>query len=229
MTTPEETGWPKLLQFLGHELRNMLTVLAGYPRMLLSGRGGPLTEMQRFMVTELEKTAGRLKVLLDEVSDVAAMESGRTTFTSASLDLRRVMSDAIAALPEDDSYKAEVVLGAGDGAIQVSGDETRLRTAFTALFWSLRRELTESNQLLVRSRMGQFRGKPAEWIAIGDPLRITALESATAETLTEFNECRGGAGLRLAVARRVIDHHGGALWSPGQGTKTGAVVAFPRS
>jgi signal transduction histidine kinase len=229
MTMPEETGWPRLLQFLGHELRNSLTVIAGYPKIMLGGRGGPLTDMQRFMVGELDKVATRMLVLLTEISDVAAMESGRATFKSGTVDLRRVLSDAIAALPAEESYSAEIVLGTGDGAIQVTGDETRLRTAFTSLFRALRRELTDGNQLLVRSRAGQFRGRRAEWIAIGDPLRIAALEAATAETLTEFDEYRGGTGLSLAVARRVIDHHGGALWSPGQGTKAGAVVALPRS
>jgi hypothetical protein len=113
--------------------------------------------------------------------------------------------------------------------MRLTGDEPRLRTAFTALFWALRRELTDSNQLLVRSHEVQFRGKLAEWIAIGGPYDIEALEAATPETLTEFNECRGGNGLRLAVARRVIDHHGGALWSPPQDTKAAAVVVLPRS
>lgn len=229
MTTPEDTGWPRLLQFLGHELRNSLTVISGYPRMLLGGRGGPLTDTQRFMVTELDKVAAKMLGLLAEVSDVAAMESGRAAFASAPVDLRRILADAIAALPADDSYSATVVLGNGDRPMQVTGDEPRLKAAFTSLFWALRRELTDSTQLLVRSREAPFRGKPAEWIAIGDANGITALEAAAPETLTEFNECRAGSGLRLAVARRVIDHHGGAVWSPGMDAKAAAVVVLPRS
>ena len=229
MTTPEETGWPRLLQFLGHELRNMQTVLSGYPRMLLSGRGGPLTDMQRFMVTELEKTSGRMLVLVTEISNIAALDSGRTIFKSTPVDLRHVLSEAIAAVPADASSSAEIVLGTDDRVIQVSGDEKWLITAFTSLLWALRRELLDSRQLLVRSREGLFRNKPAEWVAIGDPNAIGAVEAATPETLTEFNECRGGAGLSLALARRVFDHHGGGLWSPGQDTKAAAVVVLARA
>ena len=229
MTTPEETGWPKLLQFIGHELRNSLSVVAGYPKMLRGGRGGPLTDMQQFMVGEIEKAAERMRLLLGDISDIAAIESGRTTFTSPALDLRRVLANAIAALPPDASYDADVVLGSGEPPVQVSGDEKRLTVAFTSLLWALRRELFDSRQLVVRTREGQFRGKPAEWIAIADANSIAAVEAATPETLTEFNECRGGTGLTLALARRVIGGHGGALCAPGQDTRAAAVVVLPRS
>lgn len=229
MDVPEETGWPRLLQFLGHELRNSLTVIAGYPRMLRGGRGGPLTDMQQFMVGEIEKGAERIRVLLGEISDIAAIESGRAVFRSTPVDLRRVLSDAVAALPPDPSYHAEVVLGTGNGAIQVTVDERRLTAGFTSLFWALRRQLLDSRQLLVRTREGQFRGKPAEWITIGAPDRIAEFEAAAPDTFTEFDECRGGSGLGLALARRVIDHSGGGLWSPDQDTKAAAVVVLPRS
>ena len=229
MALIEETGWPRLLQFIGHEFRNAVGVVKGHATMLRSGRGGPLTDMQRFMSSEIEKVADRMLVILADMSAVAAIESGRATFKLNPVDLRRVLSDAIASLPVDESRNAEVILASGNGAIQVSGDETRLKSAFTSIFWALRRELASSDQLLVRSRKGEFRGSAAEWITVADPEQIEELETATPETLTEFNEYRGGCGLSLAVARRVIDGHGGALWSPGQGTKAGAVVALPRS
>jgi two-component system, NarL family, capsular synthesis sensor histidine kinase RcsC len=229
MTTTSEGGWASLLQFVGHEVRNSFTVINGYVRMLLTERAGALTVMQRHFLEEVEKSCARLSVLLAEVSDVASIESGRTAFKSSAVDLRRVLTDAIAALPVDTEHPVEIVLATTDARTRMMGDEPRLKAAFVALFWALRRELADGNQLEVRYRDADFRGKPAQWIVVGEPRRIAELESATAETLTAFNEYRGGCGLSLAVARRVIDRHGGALWSPGQGTRAGAVVALPRS
>jgi signal transduction histidine kinase len=185
--------------------------------------------MQRKLLNEAEKSCARLSVLLAEMSDVAGMESGKTTFKSSAVDLRRVLTDAIASLPKATDHPVEIVLGSSNGQTGMMGDEPRLKTAFMSLFSALRRELVDGNQLLVRYRDAAFRGKPAQWIAVADPRRIDELESATAETLTAFDECRGGCGLSLAVARRVFDGHGGAIWSPGQGTRAGAVVALPRS
>jgi signal transduction histidine kinase len=47
--------------------------------------------------------------------------------------------------------------------------------------------------------------------------------------LTTFDEWRGGCGLSLAVARRVIVQHGGQLWSPASGAKAAAVVVLPHA
>jgi signal transduction histidine kinase len=229
MSTRAENRWPALLSFAGHELRNPLGVVAGYVNMLLRERAGPLTDMQRWMLKEAEKSCSRLSAVLKEISDLASIEAGKTTFKSSALDLRTILSDAIASLPVDADYPVSVVLDSEEGDTGMVGDAPRLQAAFAAVLWALRRELAGGTQLLVRYRPGDFRGNPAVWIAIAEPARIAELESATAETLTDFEENRGGCGLSLALARRVIDRHGGALWSPGQGTRAGAVVALPRS
>jgi signal transduction histidine kinase len=219
-------GWPGLLSFAGHEFRNAITVVAGYNRMLVSGRAGPLNDMQRHLLQESEKSCARMLVLLAEVSQLASIEAGKTTFKSSALDLRRVLTDAIAALSVDPDHPAEIVLVADDTQTTLMGDEPRLKTAFTSVFWALRREAYESNQLLVRYRDREFKGKAVLWIEVAEPGRIDELESETTEA---FDEYRGGTGLSLALARRVFEGHGGGLWSPGQDAKAAAVVALPRS
>jgi signal transduction histidine kinase len=48
--------------------------------------------------------------------------------------------------------------------------------------------------------------------------------------MERFNEWRGGSGLSLAIARRVIAQHGGSLFSPpGDESKAAALVLLPRS
>jgi hypothetical protein len=163
------------------------------------------------------------------MSDLANLEAGTAPFNKSALDLRVVLTDAIAGVPANADNPVDIQLTAMNGASPVHGDAARLKTAFTSLFAALRRELVTSNQLFVTERQAEFRGKPASWIAIGDAEHIGELGSSGADALTTFDEWRGGCGLSLAVARRIIEGHGGAMWSPGQGTKAGAVVALPRS
>ena len=225
----EEAKWPRLLSLSVHEFRTPMTVVAGYIRMLLRDRAGPLSDQQRRLLEEAEKSCARLSALLVEMSDLANLEAGTATFNRSVVDVHGVLTDAIAALPAFGDRKVEMTLATGNGHASVHGDPVRLRAAFSALLHAVRRELVTSDQLFVRERQGDFRGKPASWIAIGDAEHIDELESSTPGSLTVFDEWRGGCGLSLAVARRIIDGHGGAMWSPGEGTKTGAVVALPRS
>ena len=60
--------WSRLLSLSVHEFRTPLTVVAGYVRMLLKDRAGPLSAQQRKLLEETEKSCGRLTALLSELS-----------------------------------------------------------------------------------------------------------------------------------------------------------------
>jgi signal transduction histidine kinase len=50
-------------------------------------------------------------------------------------------------------------------------------------------------------------------LAIGDDSVVQELEREALDPPVSFDEWRGGLGLALPVARRVIEKHGGAVWS----------------
>ena len=219
----------ELLSLSVHEFRSPVTVVAGYIRMLLKDRAGALTEPQRRLLEDAEKSCGRLSTLLVEMSDLSNLEGGKAPFNRSGTDLRALLTEAVAALTPVSDRQIDVELATGAGPAVVNGDAVRLRGAFTALVHAIRREVVTSPRLLVRERTGEYEGRPASWIAIGDPDQIDMLEAATPETLTTFDEWRGGCGLTLPVARRILAAHGGALWSPAEKTKSGAVVVLPHA
>ena len=224
----EEAKWPRLLSLSVHEFRTPMTVVAGYIRMLLKERAGPLSEQQRRLLEEAEKSCARLSALLVEMSDLANLEAGTAPINRSSLDLHAVLGDAIASMPPGDDT-VQVLLTTSEHGVSVAGDAVRLKTAFASILHASRRELVGSTRLFVKEHEGALHGRPASWIAIGDAEHIGDFEHATPESLTTFDEWRGGCGLSLAVARRIIEGHGGSIWSPAQGVKAGAVVALPRS
>src|SRR3954464_11001731 len=94
-----EPRWPKILSLSVHEFRTPMTVVAGYIRMLLKDRAGPLSDQQRKLLEEAEKSCGRLTVLLPEVSELSSLEAGTSPLNRQPADLHQILRDAVAQLP----------------------------------------------------------------------------------------------------------------------------------
>src|SRR4249919_3627852 len=138
---PVDPRWSKVLSLSVHEFRTPLTVVAGYVRMLLKDRAGPLSDQQRKLLEETEKSCGRLTALLSELSDLGRLEGGAVNFNRQPVDLRTIIKaaiDQLAPLPDRD---VSIVLETADGPATVSADATRLTNALGSVIAALRREL----------------------------------------------------------------------------------------
>lgn len=225
---PIEPRWPRLLGLAVHEFRTPITVVAGYIRMLLKERAGAITDQQRKLLEEAEKSCGRLSALVSEMSDLSALEGGTAGLNRGRVVVGQMLGEAISALPELPDRPVTVELQQGSEPIAVDGDPIRLRLALTSLLLALRRELITSERLVVR--IGGSGGTPSILrIAIADPERIDGMAGTDAAALAPFNEWRGGSGLSLAIGRRIIEQHGGRLYGPpNKEDKAAAVVVLPR-
>ncbi len=222
-----DARWPRLLALAVHEFRTPITVVAGYLRMVLKERAGPISDQQRKLLEEAEKSCGRLSGLVAEMSDLSALEAGSAPFNRATLDLSALLRDVIGSLPPPPDHTLSVILEGADARVSLAGDAQRLRTALTSLLTALSREVVNSDRLIVR--MVESGTASTAVLAIGDPEQVEVLTSAQPAALERFDEWRGGCGLALAIARRVFNLHGGAIFSPPGGGKAGALLMLPRS
>ena len=183
----------------------------GYLRFL--ERPGTLTRDQRSHLESISKACGRLNELIEQMSILSKIEEGKLKFERVrAINLRPILAQAVSALPELADRDVRVTLATGEGSAMLKGDSTYLTSAFAALFDALRRELVTSNELQIRERLRSTQSGNESWIVVGPAELVAALESATAEQLDTFDEWRGGIGMRLPIARRVIEAHGGRVW-----------------
>ena len=101
------------------------------------------------LLEEVEKSCGRQKALLDEISDLSQLEAGSAPFNRSTVNLHAILSQTITGLPELQDRPVTIDLVA-DNAITVHGDAVRLKTAFSSILHALRRELVTSDHLVVR-------------------------------------------------------------------------------
>ena len=218
---PIDPQWPRILSILGHEMRNPISPLLGYLRMV--DRVGPLNEKQQHMLQEVEKACGRISKLLAEISDLHKLETRKAAFNRRPTDLHDALTAALAQLPPEHDVHVEVVLALDPAPAPFSGDPTRLATAFASLIHALRRELSSGETLKVEER----RTPAAYEFRLGTPQSIAAFDTQS-DAPQIFDEWREGVGLSLPVARRIFDLHDGHLYAAPAGHKVGARVVLPR-
>src|SRR6187455_497500 len=116
---PTDPKWHRLLSLSVHEFRTPITVLAGYVRMLLKDRAGPLSPEQRRLLEETEKSCGRLSALIAEMADLSNLEAGTVTLNRGSVLVSALLSEAIASLPPIPDREIPIVVDVIDDAARV--------------------------------------------------------------------------------------------------------------
>jgi len=214
--------WSKVLSLSVHEFRTPMTVVSGYIRMLLKDRAGALTDQQRRLLEEAEKACGRLSGLVAEMSELSNLEAGTLPFNRSSADLRAILREAVAELPPLPDREIAVAVETGEGPAAITADPVRLKNALAAVTASLRRELIGDEPLIIRER----KDASGYEVLFGDSATIAALEAEPNGARGVFDEWRGGVGLSLMVARRVLAAHDAEIFGAPGGHKAGARILF---
>ena len=211
------TELPRVVALAVHELRTPVTVVAGYLRMLLKEQGGPLTDRQRKMLEEAERSCGRMGALVEEMSEFGKLVSRELGLARAEFDLAALIREVASGMQDADRGVSVEARGAG-GQVMVVGDRARVAAAIKALLHSAIRERGEPGVVVAECRIVDTWGV----VAVGDEALLPSLARAAGDAPPEFDEWRGGMGLSLPIARRVVEALGGAVWSSTEGPSRAA-------
>ncbi|HZR22922.1 MAG TPA: HAMP domain-containing sensor histidine kinase [Vicinamibacterales bacterium] len=208
MTTSTVEDYPPLLSLAVHEFRTPASVVGGYLRMLV--RDPELTDRQRKMIEEAEKSCARLVAIVAELSDIGKLDSGAIAIARQPLDLFALTAEVAELVQEGKDREVHLVVRGPESGAPIVGDVTRLRHALDAIFRAILREKAGPATVVAERRVVRNGGSSAAVIVVAEENSVVAAYEAPAGV---FDEKRGGLGLALPLARRVIKGHGGDLWS----------------
>ena len=220
----------EFLATLSHELRTPLNAILGYSRML---RSGILKEDRREQALEtLERNASSLTQMVEDVLDVSRIAAGKIRLHIQQVDLATVLRDALATItPAADAkgVRLESILEPNSGP--VSGDPDRLQQ----VFWNLLSNAVKFTPRAGRVQLRLQRVNSHVEVTISDT-GIGISEDFLPHLFERFRQgdstttrIHGGLGLGLAIARRIVELHGGRIqaFSPGEGKGSTFRIGLP--
>jgi signal transduction histidine kinase len=208
---PLNESYPQLLSLAVHELRTPASVVGGYLRMLQRDTESPLNARQRKMIDEAEKSCARLVQLVAELSDVSKLDAGLITLGRQPLDLFDLVGEVAAGVHEQQDREVRFEVRGDSSGAPINGDAARLATAFHSIFRAILREQSAASVVIAERRLQKAGPRTSAVIVVTEAGRVQA---AYSEPAGPFDEKRGGLGLALPIARRIIEAHGGVVTSP---------------
>jgi two-component system phosphate regulon sensor histidine kinase PhoR len=195
--------------------------------MVLKEQGGPLTEKQKKMLQEAERSCERISTLVAQLSELGKLEAKELAVSRQDVDLAALLRDVANDMHEGEDRGVRLDVRAPNQPVMVTGDRARLSAAVTTLLHAALRERGEPGVIVAECSVV---GSAPAWavLAVGTEDTLAPLTHAGFSAPPPFDEWRGGVGLALPVARRVVEALGGALWSaPGDRPRAGSALKLP--
>lgn len=201
---------------LAHELSTPLTPLAGYLRILRSGKLGALTPQQQKVLEPMAHSVTKLTRIVDNLADFASLEVGQGPLLEGEVDPDRLVDEVVDEL-RDAIREARLHVGVlHAGAAPVRADPRKLRQAVSNLVSNAVKFSPRGGEVLVevsrepeRLRFTVYDQGPG--IRTGDVDRI--FEPLYHAAVRGEDAARHpGSGLGLPVARRIAEAHGGRVY-----------------
>ncbi len=221
----------KFLAKMSHELRTPLNAIIGFSEILEDQTFGPLNEKQLGYVGHVLSSGRHLLKLINEILDLAKIESGKEELEISSINAIAVLKTSLdmmkemamrknvtldlqvapfadrAAVMADEVKFREIVVNLLSNAVKFSFDGGRVL---------LCAERTESD-LLVSVCDSGIGVNPDDQERIFDPFEQVDPKSA-GKIL--------GTGLGLALSKRMVELHGGSIWVESEGEGKGSSFRF---
>jgi signal transduction histidine kinase len=216
---------------VSHELRTPLTAILGFTEVLATGLDGPLNRTQQHDLDTIQTSSRHLLELIDDLIDVASIESGRVQLNLEPLDPVPLVADCVATIrPLADAREIGVAFAAPPTAapgVRLSADRGRLREIVLNLLSNAVKFTPAGGQVAVEiGAEGGREDDAASFVTIAVRDTGPGIDAGDHDRIFEkftrvADPAISGTGLGLAISRELAHLHGGDVTvesQPGSGS-----------
>jgi signal transduction histidine kinase/ActR/RegA family two-component response regulator len=211
------------LSGMSHELRTPLNAILGFAQLIDTGTPVP-TPAQKRSVDQILRAGWYLLELINEILDLAMIESGKITLSNEPVGLAEIIAECHAMIePQATSRGISITLPPAGAPRFIHADRTRVKQVLINLLFNAVKYNRPNGSVIVEAA-----STPGGSIRIG--IRDTGMGLEPAELVQLFqpfnrlgkhSESEEGSGIGLVVSKRLVDLMGGVIGvqsTPGEGS-----------
>jgi signal transduction histidine kinase len=230
---------------VSHELKSPLASMQDNIRLLLDQVPGPLTDKQKRLLSLNLKSAQRLSDMILNILDMSRMEAGALKYDIESHNLPEIVRAAVSEIEPKAREQHQCIQVKAPESIPLKCDQNRIHQVLINLLDNAIKFSPSGETIAVSAGpiseilegMPSFaRASYREYTIIAVADRGPGVADEMKEKIFEKFHQTGktakmagqGVGLGLAIARTIVEAHGGAIWTednPGGGSRF--VVLLP--
>jgi PAS domain S-box-containing protein len=217
----------EFLSRVSHELRTPMNAILGYAQLLLLEGDGELDSHQRDRVARIEAAGWHLVTLINDVLDLATIESGNARIQMGDVDVAAVVNESIRLLASlAENAKVTLATALPPDPVSVQADATRLRQVLVNVIGNAIKYNRENGRVDIAVRVREPEGASPEDLDENDPGDVIVEISDTGRGMTPAQLARlfsafdrlglesspiEGTGIGLVISRRLVERMGGAI------------------
>ena len=203
----------EFLSGMSHELRTSLNAILGFAQLMESEQPPP-TPSQKESVAKIVQAGWYLMELINEVMDLAMIESGRLSWSLEPMSLADVMHECHAAIePQAQKSGIRMTLPEIDGQCFIKADRTRVKQVLTNLLSNAIKYNRPGGSVVVECSVSapqRVRISVTDTGAGMQPEHLAQLFRPFSRVGQETSAA-AGAGIGLVVTKRLVELMGGAI------------------
>jgi signal transduction histidine kinase len=212
------------VSIVSHELRTPLTSMKGFAENLLQGLAGPLNEKQHFYLSRIQLNADRLTRMLNELLDLSKIEAGKIELRPALLSLQELVADLLEGFqPFAQQNSITLEADSMERMPKIHADRDKLYEVLANLLENAIKFTPSGGRVQIGAQILDDRYVQVDVSDTGCGIP----EEHLLKVFDKFYRVQrgsghaAGAGLGLAIAKGLIELHGGTIAvqsKPGKGT-----------
>jgi signal transduction histidine kinase len=214
----------EFLANMSHELRTPLNAIIGFSEVLLEKMFGEMNEKQEEYLKDIHSSGQHLLSLINDILDLAKVEAGRMELNLAKFHLPTAIDNALTLIRERALRHGIALAAEIDPQLgELHADERKLKQILLNLLSNAVKFTPEGGRITVGARRA---GDMVE-VAVTDtgigiaPEDQAAVFEEFKQVGTDYTRKAEGTGLGLALTRKFVELHGGAMRlesEPGKGS-----------